>query len=63
MSKARAVALAALLGASGGAVGGCTVHEHRIADAWDTPSLIAHGQQTFRYETFNDELYWTDRLG
>jgi mono/diheme cytochrome c family protein len=27
-----------------------------------TPSLLAQGQQTFRFDTFGDETFWTDTL-
>ena len=27
------------------------------------PQLVAEGQQIFRYDTFGDEVYWTDTLG
>ncbi|HEX6064043.1 MAG TPA: hypothetical protein VFZ04_07450 [Longimicrobiales bacterium] len=51
-----AAMLAAVLGCEGGV--GPGVGGERPLD----PQLVAEGQQIFRFDTFGDEVYWTDTL-
>lgn len=53
-SRWGALAAAALLGACGGG--------SSEPAAADPPTLIAQGQQIFRFDTFGDEAQWTDTL-
>jgi mono/diheme cytochrome c family protein len=53
-----------------GAVAGCnasSVGEARAADSKSThslsPQMISEGQRIFRFDTFGDEQFWTDKLG
>ncbi len=51
-----ATMLAAVLGCESGV--GPGVGGERPLD----PQLVAEGQQIFRFDTFGDEVYWTDTL-
>ena len=48
----------ALLAASGGVIYAANVHGQSAAEA----ALVKDGQQVFRYNTFGDEIKWTDQL-
>jgi mono/diheme cytochrome c family protein len=43
-----------------GALVGCSDNDHGPTEP--TPDQLAEGKQTFRFETFGDETFWTDSL-
>ncbi|MEO7065960.1 MAG: c-type cytochrome [Rhodanobacter sp.] len=47
-----------LLAVSGGAIYAATQSSQSLSNA----KLVKQGQQVFRYDTFGDELHWTDQL-
>ena len=60
------VLLAAIAGAALGCGGGTTAPLATTADTPATeqasPAVVAEGQKVFRFDTFGDEQFWTDKL-
>ncbi|MEO8124500.1 MAG: hypothetical protein ABI633_10665, partial [Burkholderiales bacterium] len=55
-------ALSVALGAGLAGCGGSNDAVSQVPQVPLDPALVAAGQQTFRYDTFGDETFWTDTL-